>query len=59
MGDVVGESTKKTKAILEASRGKVLVIDESYNLDDSLFRKNALGNIVEKLSGASGDDMRV
>lgn len=39
VGSVVGESQKKTNAMLEKARGKVLVIDEAYNLDDSLYGK--------------------
>lgn len=32
MGSVLGESEKNTKAILKASEGKVLIIDEAYML---------------------------
>ena len=32
VGSVLGESEKKTAAILEAARGCVLVIDEAYGL---------------------------
>ena len=32
VGEVLGESEKKTAAILEAARGCVLVIDEAYGL---------------------------
>lgn len=32
IGTVLGESEKNTVAILDASRGKVLVIDEAYAL---------------------------
>jgi hypothetical protein len=32
IGQVLGESEKKTMAILEAARGSVLVIDEAYGL---------------------------
>jgi hypothetical protein len=39
VGAVVGESQKKTNAMLEKARGKVLVIDEAYNLDDNLYGK--------------------
>ena len=41
VGSVVGESQKKANAMLEKARGKVLVIDEAYNLDDSLYGKQA------------------
>ena len=39
VGSVVGESQKKTNAMLEKARGKVLVIDEAYNLDDNNYGK--------------------
>ena len=39
VGAVVGESQKKTNEMLEKARGKVLVIDEAYNLDDKLYGK--------------------
>ena len=41
VGSVVGESQKKANAMLEKARGKVLVIDEAYNLDDNLYGKQA------------------
>ena len=59
LGDIVGASTQKTKAILEACQGKVLVIDESYVLNDNLYGKNALDTIVEKVSGAPGENICV
>lgn len=39
MGSHVGESQRKTNEMLERARGKVLVIDEAYNLDDNLYGK--------------------
>ena len=39
VGDVVGASQQKTKAILEMAEGKVLLIDEAYGLDDNLYGK--------------------
>ena len=39
VGSVVGESQRKTNEMLERARGKVLVIDEAYNLDDKLYGK--------------------
>jgi hypothetical protein len=48
-GDVVGASEQKTKAIVEMAQGKVLLIDEAYNLDDSLYGKQALDTLVEKV----------
>ena len=39
VGSVVGESQRKTNEMLEKARGKVLVIDEAYNLDDNMYGK--------------------
>ncbi|KAI0398918.1 P-loop containing nucleoside triphosphate hydrolase protein [Xylaria palmicola] len=36
MGSVIGQSEKNTKAILEATKGKVLIIDEAYMLASGL-----------------------
>jgi AAA+ superfamily predicted ATPase len=49
VGDVVGASQQKTAALL----------DEAYVLDDSLYGKQALDTIVEKVSGAPGEDIAV
>ena len=59
MGSAVGESQKKTKAILELAKGKVLIIDEVYGLDDALYGKNALDTIVETVTGKPGEDIAV
>ena len=45
VGSTVGESQKKTNAMLEKARGKVLVIDEVYNLDDMLYGKQVRSRI--------------
>ena len=36
IGEHVGSSAKKTRAVIEQSKGNVLIIDEAYNLDDSM-----------------------
>jgi hypothetical protein len=36
-GAVVGESQKKTRAIIELAQGKVLFIDEAYVLQACIF----------------------
>jgi hypothetical protein len=54
VGDVLGESEKKTAAILEAARGSVLVIDEAYGLfsekSNDPFRVSASSCIVPSRS---------
>lgn len=59
VGDVVGASQTRTKALIEAAQGKVLLIDEAYVLDDSMYGKQALDTIVEKVQGAPGEDIAV
>jgi hypothetical protein len=59
VGDRVGESQTKTRAILDAAEGKVLLIDEAYVLDDNLYGKQALDTIVEKVQATPGADICV
>jgi Cdc6-like AAA superfamily ATPase len=59
VGDKVGEAQSKTRAILDAADGKVLLIDEAYVLDDNLYGKQALDTIVEKVQATPGADMCV
>jgi Cdc6-like AAA superfamily ATPase len=59
VGGAVGESQNKTSQILESARGKVLIIDEAYALDDSLYGKQVLNTLVEKVQGGPADDMAV
>ena len=59
VGEHVGASQQKTKAIIEQAQGCVLVIDEAYNLDDGMYGKQALDTIVEKVSGSPGEDIAV
>lgn len=54
IGQAVGESTGKAKAILEMAKGKVLLIDEAYNLDD-----HSINVLVEKITGNPGEDQCV
>eukprot|EP00448_Togula_jolla_P024925 CAMPEP_0170575012 /NCGR_PEP_ID=MMETSP0224-20130122/3623_1 /TAXON_ID=285029 /ORGANISM="Togula jolla, Strain CCCM 725" /LENGTH=175 /DNA_ID=CAMNT_0010897741 /DNA_START=33 /DNA_END=557 /DNA_ORIENTATION=+ len=58
-GAVVGEAQKKTLEILQGAAGKVLVIDEAYNLDDKLYGKQVLDTLVEKVQGSENDDIAV
>jgi DNA polymerase III delta prime subunit len=44
---------------LKACRGKVLVIDEAYNLHDGLYGKQVLDTLVEKIQGTPNDDIAV
>jgi AAA+ superfamily predicted ATPase len=59
IGQYVGQSQTKTVDILTMAKGKVLVIDEAYNLDDNLFGKQVLDVLVEKVQGNESDDIAV
>ncbi|KDO26203.1 hypothetical protein SPRG_08565 [Saprolegnia parasitica CBS 223.65] len=59
IGHYSGETQTKTQACLEMARGKVLVIDEAYNLDNSRYGKQALDVLVEKIQNTGYDDMAV
>ena len=59
IGAHVGESQTKTSQILECSHGKVLIIDEAYALADSLYGKQVLNTLVEKVQGSPSDDLAV
>ncbi|KAJ3067513.1 M-phase phosphoprotein 8 [Podochytrium sp. JEL0797] len=59
VGSHVGESQKKTNALLEKARGSVLLIDEAYSLDDCLYGKQVLDVLVEKVQGSENDDIAV
>jgi len=58
-GSVVGEAKQKTLDVVKGAAGKILVIDEAYNLDDSLYGKQALDTLVEKVQGSENDDIAV
>ena len=68
VGRVIGESEKKTSAILEGAMGCVLVIDEAYGLDPAQggsmgskcpYREGIINTMVEKISGSGSDDRSV
>ena len=59
VGSFVGESQKTTSNILALCQGKVLVIDEAYNLNDNMYGKQVLDTIVEKVSGKPGEDIAI
>lgn len=59
VGQYVGQSQTKTSDILKLAKGKVLVIDEAYNLDDNMYGKQVLDVLVEKVQGTERDDIAV
>lgn len=59
IGAYIGESEKNTKSILEATKGKVLVIDEAYALYDvngTSFKKGVIDTIVAEIQNIPGED---
>jgi SpoVK/Ycf46/Vps4 family AAA+-type ATPase len=58
-GSVIGESKQKTIALIESCRGKILMIDEAYGLNDNFYGKQAIDAIVERVQGTEADDIAV
>jgi hypothetical protein len=63
IGECLGKSEAKTKKILEATVGKVLVIDEAYMLDpgdpnkeQDKFKTGVIDTLVSIVQGVSGED---
>ncbi|VUC19906.1 unnamed protein product [Clonostachys rosea] len=63
IGSHVGESEEKTSKILEATTGKVLIIDEAYMLDDgekrdttNSYKAGVLDTIVAHVQGSPHED---
>ena len=59
IGGAVGQSQTQTSAIIKNCEGKVLLIDEAYNLDDQDYGSKALDTIVELVSAKPGANMAV
>ena len=65
IGAHIGESEKNTRAILESSKGKVLIIDEAYMLHTSnsagqnntdIFKTAVIDTIVAEVQNTPGED---
>ena len=65
VGSVLGESEKNTKAILKATEGKVLIIDEAYMLFSGIsglsstsdpFKTAVIDTIVAEVQSTLGED---
>ncbi|OTB03033.1 hypothetical protein M426DRAFT_61032, partial [Hypoxylon sp. CI-4A] len=63
IGDCLGKSEAKTKSILDATIGKVLVIDEAYMLDagdphkdQDKFKTGVIDTLVSMVQGVPGED---
>ncbi|KAF3918213.1 hypothetical protein ABW20_dc0107429 [Dactylellina cionopaga] len=65
LGRALGESEANTKAILNATRGKVLIIDEAYmftpklNGSEDPYKAAVIDTIVSEVQNVPGDDQCV
>ena len=59
IGGYVGQSQVKTRALISAADGKVLLIDEAYVLAESEYGQRALDTIVEMVPNKPGADIAV
>lgn len=66
IGECLGESKTKTKKILEAAVGKILMIDEAYMLDagdvgkdQDKLKTNVIDTIVSIIQGVAGEDRSI
>ncbi|KAF8249012.1 P-loop containing nucleoside triphosphate hydrolase protein [Wilcoxina mikolae CBS 423.85] len=63
VGNVLGETETKTKAILAATVGKVLIIDEAYmlypagtNADSDIYKTAVIDTLVAEVQSTPGED---
>jgi SpoVK/Ycf46/Vps4 family AAA+-type ATPase len=59
IGSTVGETPKRTSALLQRCTGKVLIIDEAYALHNSSYGLEAIDTLVGLVHGAPGEDIAV
>ena len=59
VGSTVGETPKRTSALLQRCTGKVLIIDEAYALHNSSYGLEAIDTLVGLVHGAPGEDIAV
>ena len=55
-GDVVGSTARKLNEFVDSLKGKVGVIDEAYVLGGSVYGREALDTLVERVQGTPGED---
>lgn len=58
-GSYVGSTAAIVNALLDSNKGCVLVIDEAYSLSQSIYGKEALDTLVERVQGTPGEDFAV
>ena len=58
-GSHVGETQKRTSALIKRCMGKVLIIDEAYALNGTSYGHEAIDTLVGLVHGAPGEDIAV
>ena len=59
IGGTVGSTSGIVNKLIDSIKGKVLVIDEAYILAGSIYGKEALDTLVERVQGTVGEDFAV
>ncbi len=60
VGDSIGAAGTKVNQLLDVvQQGKILLIDEAYVLHESIYGKQALDVLVERVQGTPGEDFVV
>lgn len=59
VADAVGGTQNKAAALLESAKGKVLLIDEAYTLNDNEYGREAINTLVGRVQGVPGEDIAV
>ena len=59
IGKTVGSTSGIVNELIDSIKGKVLVIDEAYVLAGSIYGKEALDTLVERVQGTVGEDFAV
>jgi AAA+ superfamily predicted ATPase len=58
-GQHVGSTAANVNKYMDMAKGKVLVIDEAYVLSTTIYGKEALDTLVERVQGTPGEDFAV
>ena len=58
-GAAVGTTAKIVNDLIDSIKGKVLVLDEAYALANSIYGKEVLDTLVERVQGSPGEDFAV
>jgi replication-associated recombination protein RarA len=59
VGDAQGGTQNKARALLDSAKGKVLLIDEAYSLNENEYGREAINVLVGRVQGVPGEDIAV